>query len=65
MSSEDRRWLPDGARIGADDRDLVQVFAPRWWQMHRWWRWFRSKQKWHVTVFVGGKSRRYRVIHIN
>lgn len=42
--------IADGTLMGDSNGRLWRVFRPRWWQVARWWRWWRSRERGVVDV---------------
>ena len=55
--------IPDGTLLGGSNGGLFQVFAPPWWRIDRWIRWWfmEEREKGSITVAVHGETVTIRV----
>jgi hypothetical protein len=53
MTKREVRRLFDGLLMGNERGTLFAIYEPRWWQLRRWWRWWRTRERGHVRVTIG------------
>jgi len=52
----------DGVYMGGSAGEQLRIFAPRWWQVHRWIRWWlsnKTKMTIAIVMTVDGREKTF------